>query len=88
MRLKKMTVSLLAAAMAVTTLAGCGAMPSTGNADGNGASENTGVASKEEEKTDGQITLQVVDWSDGSAAQRGRSVQEYYRYNDQIRGRS
>lgn len=42
MRLKKMTVSLLAAAMAVTTLAGCGAMPSTGNADGNGASENTG----------------------------------------------
>ncbi len=36
----------------------------------NGASENTGVASKEEEKTDGQITLQVVDWSDGSAAQR------------------
>ena len=70
MRLKKMTVSLLAAAMAVTTLAGCGAMPSTGNADGNGASENTGVASKEEEKTDGQITLQVVDWSDGSAAQR------------------
>ena len=70
MRLKKMTVSLLAAAMAVTTLAGCGAMPSTGNANGNGASENTGVASKEEEKTDGQITLQVVDWSDGSAAQR------------------
>lgn len=68
MRLKKMTVSLLVAAMAVTTLAGCGAMPSTGN--GNGASENTGVASKEEEKTDGQITLQVVDWSDGSAAQR------------------
>ena len=63
MRLKKMTVSLLAAAMAVTTLAGCGAMPSTGNANGNGASENTGVASKEEEKTDGQITLQVVDWS-------------------------
>ena len=52
MRLKKMTVSLLAAAMAVTTLAGCGAMPSTGNANGNGASENTGVASKEEEKTD------------------------------------
>ena len=53
MRLKKMTVSLLAAAMAVTTLAGCGAMPSTGNANGNGDSENTGVASKEEEKTDG-----------------------------------
>ena len=48
MRLKKMTVSLLAAAMAVTTLAGCGAMPSTGNPNGNGASENTGVASKEE----------------------------------------
>ena len=70
MRLKKMTVSLLAAAMAVTTLSGCGAMPSTGNTNGNGASENTGVASKEEEKTDGQITLQVVDWSDGSAAQR------------------
>ena len=37
---------------------------------GTAASENTGVASKEEEKTDGQITLQVVDWSDGSAAQR------------------
>ena len=69
MRIKKMTVSLLAAAMAVTTLAGCGAMPSTGNADGT-APVKIQVLHQRGRKTDGQITLQVVDWSDGSAAQR------------------
>ena len=43
-------------------------MPSTGN--GNETGENASVIAATEEDTDGQITLRVVDWSDGSATQR------------------
>ena len=43
-------------------------MPSTGN--GNETGENASAIAATEEDTDGQITLRVVDWSDGSATQR------------------
>jgi len=68
MKLKRLGTLLLTAIIAATTLAGCGAMPSTGN--GNETGENASVIAATEEDTDGQITLRVVDWSDGSATQR------------------
>lgn len=68
MKLKRLGTLLLTAIIAATTLAGCGAMPSTGN--GNETGENASVIAATEENTDGQITLRVVDWSDGSATQR------------------
>ena len=45
-------------------------MPSTGNANGTAPVKIQVLHQKRKRKTDGQITLQVVDWSDGSAAQR------------------
>ena len=72
MKLKKFEAMLLTGIMMTSVLSGCGAMPSTGNGEANAAPENENVSiSTEEEKTeDGQITLRVVDWSDGSAEQR------------------
>lgn len=72
MKLKKFEAMLLTGIMMTSALSGCGAMPSTGNGEANAAPENENVSiSTEEEKTeDGQITLRVVDWSDGSAEQR------------------
>lgn len=68
MKLKRLGTLLLTAIIAATTLAGCGAMPSTGN--GNETGENASVIAATEEDPNGQITLRVVDWSDGSATQR------------------
>ena len=58
MKLKRLGTLLLTAIIAATTLAGCGAMPSTGN--GNETGENASVIAATEEDTDGQITLRVV----------------------------
>ena len=54
MKLKRLGTLLLTAIIAATTLAGCGAMPSTGN--GNETGENASAIAATEEDTDGQIT--------------------------------
>ena len=58
MKLKRLGTLLLTAIIAATTLAGCGAMPSTGN--GNETGENASVIAATEEDTDGQITLRLL----------------------------
>ena len=58
MKLKRLGTLLLTAIIAATTLAGCGAMPSTGN--GNETGENASVIAATEEDPNGQITLRVV----------------------------
>ena len=91
MKLKRLGTLLLTAIIAATTLAGCGAMPSTGN--GNETGENASVIAATEENTDGQITLRVVDLLlDASASRQhcqeviyyaySRSIQKYYCYYD------
>lgn len=68
MKLKKIGAVLMTTMMLFSTVAGCGAMPSTSGSD----TETTGAnnAAQEETSDNGQITLRVVDWSDGSATQR------------------
>ena len=58
MKLKRLGTLLLTAIIAATTLAGCGAMPSTGN--GNETGENASAIAATEEDTDGQITLRLL----------------------------
>ena len=68
MKLKKIGAVLMTTMMLFSTVAGCGAMPSTSGSD----TETTGAnnAAQGETSDNGQITLRVVDWSDGSATQR------------------
>ncbi len=69
---KRITAAfLLTSILTASTLAGCGAMPSTTGKDSQ--EDNKDEGGKEEspsENKDGKITLRVVDWSDGSANQR------------------
>lgn len=77
MKKRKTLAFLLTAALTVTMLAGCGAMPSTGgkkDQDTDTGADNKDTISsdnKDDKKSkDGKVTLRVVDWSDGSAGQR------------------
>jgi len=82
MKKRKITTLLLTAALAVSTLAGCGAMPDTNASDSLEDKKDTPDKDTPDEKKkdtassdstdskEGKITLRVVDWSDGSAGQR------------------
>lgn len=77
---KKIATLMIAAALAATTLAGCGAMPSTGGSEAGSTAEEAGgdgADASEETDADGKITLRVVDWSDGSANQREEFHKKY-----------
>ena len=80
MKLKKIGAVLMTTMMLFSTVAGCGAMPSTSGSD----TETTGAnnAAQEETSDNGQITLRVVDWSDGSATQR----QEFHKKFEEAHG--
>lgn len=74
MKKRNIATFLLTAALTISTLAGCGAMPATNSP--NSSKEKQDAADMEDndtaasDSTGGKITLRVVDWSDGSAGQR------------------
>ena len=59
MKLKRLGTLLLTAIIAATTLAGCGAMPSTGN--GNETGENASVIAATEEDTASEVEEAAVE---------------------------
>lgn len=80
MRLKRVGIGMLTAAMTACSVAGC-AMPSVGSDSGNGSSAQESAAGEstqaEEKDADGKITIRVVDWSDGSGPQREEFHKKY-----------
>ena len=74
---RKIMSLVIAMTMAITSLVGCGAMPSTGNEEVSTNAESSSEAASEESSADGKITLRVVDWSDGSASQREEFHKKY-----------
>lgn len=74
---RKMGTLMLAAAMAVSSLAGCSAMPTTGGESSETTVAAAAGAAETEAAADGKITLRVVDWSDGSANQRAEFHKKY-----------
>jgi len=82
---RKMGAFMLTAVLAVSSLAGCGAMPSTGG-DSSGTVADTAAnnGAGAAETADGKITLRVVDWSDGSANQRAEFHKKYMEEHPEI----
>lgn len=80
---RKLLALFLSAALAVSAFTGCGAMPTTGDVE---TSEETAsnTDSAEEVSEDGKITLRIVDWSDGSAAQREEFHKKYMEEHPEI----
>lgn len=74
---RKIGTMVLAVVMALTSLTGCGAMPSTSESDNTNAENEVGGSTAEAEDEDGKITLRIVDWSDGSASQREEFHKKY-----------
>lgn len=81
---RKIETMMLTIALAVSSLAGCGAMPAasgTSNEDINNVAEGNKTAEGSE---DGKITLRIVDWSDGSVNQREEFHKKYMEQHSNI----
>lgn len=81
---KRIYSILLATVFAVTSLVGCGAMPSTGGEVANNGN-NSVESNSDDVSEDGTITLRVVDWSDGSASQREEFHKKFMEENPNIK---
>lgn len=74
---RKIGTLMLTAVVALTSLAGCGAMPSTSENGQTNAGNEVESSTADTEGEDGKITLRIVDWSDGSASQREEFHKKY-----------
>jgi len=89
MKKRTMGALMVATAMTVSSLAGCGAMPSTSAEASEAAVETTTAAATSaaagtEAAEKEPLTLRVVDWSDGSANQRAEFHKKYMEEHPEI----